>query len=123
VNNPYVTDQISCVALQKLAQIANWSRELLARNRALANEFLAATPELLAEPMEVGTVMFPRVEFSVDEFCAFLREKYDTLVTPGSFFGAPEHLRIAVGGDPALFGEALERLHSGVAAFVKDWRN
>jgi aspartate/methionine/tyrosine aminotransferase len=112
-----VTDQISCVALAKLPQIAQWSRALLARNTALVNEFLAATPELMAEPLEVGTVIFPRVEFPVDEFCQLLRERYDTVVTPGKFFGAADHMRIAVGGDPAVFGEAINRVHEAAVEF------
>ena len=118
VNNPYVTDQISCVALAKLPQIAKWSRELLAKNIALANEFLLATPELIADPMKVGTVMFPRVEFQVEEFCQYLRQDYDTVVTPGHFFGASDHMRIAVGGDPVRFPEALNRLHDALGHFV-----
>jgi aspartate/methionine/tyrosine aminotransferase len=117
VNNPYVTDQISCVALAKLPQIAAWSRALLARNTALVNEFLATTPEFISEPLQAGTVIFPRVAFAVEEFCAFLRAKYDTVVTPGHFFGAPEHMRIAVGGDPSLFAEALNRVHEAAANF------
>jgi aspartate/methionine/tyrosine aminotransferase len=117
VNNPYVTDQISCVALAKLPQIAAWSRALLARNTALVNEFLAATPEFISEPLQAGTVIFPRVAFAVEDFCALLREKYETVVTPGHFFGAPEHMRIAVGGDPSLFAEALNRVHEAAANF------
>lgn len=114
VNNPYVTDQISCVALAKLPQIAKWSRDLLAHNRALANEFLAATPEFVSEPLKVGTVLFPRVEFDTESFCQLLRTKFETVVTPGRFFGAPDHLRIGVGGDPTVFSEGLNRLHEAV---------
>jgi hypothetical protein len=120
VNNPYVTDQISCIALARLPHIAKWSRELLARNRALANEFLSATPELISDPLEIGTVLFPRVEFSVEDFCRFLREKYETVVTPGKFFGAPNYLRIGVGGDAAIFGEGLNRLHEAASEFAKN---
>ena len=115
VNNPYVTDQISCVAFAKLPQIAKWSRELLAHNTALANEFLAATPEFVAEPLKVGTVVFPRVEFEVEEFCQLLRDKYETVITPGKFFGAPNYVRIGVGGDAAVFSEGLNRLHDAVS--------
>lgn len=114
VNNPYVTDQISCVALAKLPQIAKWSRDLLAHNTALANEFLAATPEFISDPLRVGTVLFPRVEFEVEGFCQILREKFETVVTPGKFFGAPDHLRIGVGGDPAVFSAGVNRLHEAV---------
>jgi aspartate/methionine/tyrosine aminotransferase len=118
VNNPFVTDQISCVALAKLPQLSKWSRELLQKNTALVNEFLVATPDLISEPLIVGTVIFPRVEFSVEDFCQFLREKFDTIVTPGSFFGASDHLRLGVGGDPAVFSQAISRVHDGVQAFV-----
>jgi len=118
VNNPYVTDQISCVALAQLPRIAAWSRALLAKNTALVNEFLAVTPELIAEPLQAGTVIFPRAEFSVEGFCRFLREKYETVITPGHFFGAADHMRIAVGGDPAVFGEAINRVHEAAGAFV-----
>jgi aspartate/methionine/tyrosine aminotransferase len=117
VNNPYVTDQISCLAFAKLPQIAKWSRELLAHNTALANEFLASTPQMIAEPLRVGTVMFPRVDFDVDVFCRLLRENYDTVVTPGAFFGAPNYLRIGVGGDPTIYSEGLNRLHEAASEF------
>ncbi len=50
VNNPYLTDQVSCTALAHLDEIAHWARELLDKNRALANEFVVATPELDCEP-------------------------------------------------------------------------
>lgn len=115
VNNPYVTDQISCIAFAKLPQIAKWSRDLLQSNLALANEFLSATPELIAKPLEAGTVLFPRVEFPVEAFCQKLRENYETVVTPGSFFGAPNHLRIGIGGDPAILQEGLNRIHDAVS--------
>jgi len=114
VNNPYVTDQISCVALENLERIAQWSRDLLDRNRALANEFLAATPELDCEPLQTGTVLFPRLDSPVDEFCRLLRERYDTVVTPGCFFGAPDRVRIGIGGDTNLLAAGLDRIHDAL---------
>lgn len=80
VNAPYVIDQLSCIALTQLDRIAQWSRELLERNRALATEFIAATPELNWDQPRIGTVLFPRVEFCVEEFCHILRERYETVV-------------------------------------------
>jgi hypothetical protein len=114
VNNPYVTDQISCVALENLKRIAQWSRDLLDRNRALANEFVAATPELECESLKTGTVLFPRLNLPVAEFCRFLRERYETVVTPGHFFGAPERIRIGIGGDTSLLAAGLERIHNAL---------
>jgi aspartate/methionine/tyrosine aminotransferase len=114
VNNPYVTDQLSCAALERLKDIGQWSRELLDTNRALANEFIEATPEIDCEQLKVGTVLYPRIEFPVDEFCRFLRERYDTVVTPGHFFGSPERIRIGIGGETSLLAEGLNRVHEAL---------
>lgn len=111
VNNPHLTDQISCTAFAHLDRIAQCTRQLLHRNRALANEFLAATPELDCEQLRVGTVLFPRMDYPVDEFCRLLRERYETVVTPGRFFGSPERLRIGIGGETSLLAEGLNRIH------------
>jgi len=110
VNNPYVTDQISCVALAHLPEIARWSKELLAKHRAIANDFLAATQALETEPLTAGTVIFPRVPVPVDKLCHLLREKYETVITPGDFFGAPDRVRIGIGGETATFSEGLARV-------------
>ncbi len=114
VNNAYVTDQISCTALEKLGRIAQWSRDLLGKNRALANEFVAATPEVNCEPLKTGTVLFPRLDLPVEEFCTFLRERYGTVITPGHFFGAAERVRIGIGGDTSLLSAGLDRIHDAL---------
>ncbi len=110
VNNPYITDQISCVALRHLPQIAKWSHELLANHRKIANDFLAATPELQSETSTSGTVIFPRVPVPVDKLCRLLRENYETVITPGHFFGAPDRVRIGIGGETPMFREGLTRV-------------
>ncbi len=115
VNNPYLTDQVSCVALAHLDRIGRWSRELLDNNRALANEFLAATRELDCEPLQVGTVLFPKLDRDVGAFCRLLRERYETLVTPGHFFGAPDRIRIGIGGETSLLSEGLNRIHDALS--------
>ncbi len=114
VNNAYLTDQVSCVALAHLDQIGRWSRELLDNNRALANEFIIATPELDCELLQVGTVLFPRIDYPVQDFCDLLRERYQTVVTPGHFFGAPERIRIGIGGETSLVAEGLNRIHDAL---------
>jgi aspartate/methionine/tyrosine aminotransferase len=119
VNNPYVTDQISCVALQQLPRIAAWSRELLAKHRKIANDFLAATPALESDPLVVGTVIFPRVRVPVDKLCRLLRERYETVITPGPFFGAPDRVRIGIGGETAILQEGLSRLGEALSEMSK----
>jgi aspartate/methionine/tyrosine aminotransferase len=115
VNAPHLTDQLSCVALAQLKHIAQWSRELLDRNRALANEFIAATQDVDCGLLKAGTVLFPRIDFPVQEFCRLLREQYDTVVTPGHFFGSPERIRIGIGGETSLLAEGLNRVHDALA--------
>lgn len=115
VNAPYVTDQLSCIALAHLKQIGQWSQELLDNNRALANEFVAATPELDCPLLKAGTVLFPRLDFPVEELCRLLRDEYDTAITPGHFFGSPERVRIGIGGETSLLAEGLNRVHDALA--------
>jgi aspartate/methionine/tyrosine aminotransferase len=114
VNNPYVTDQLSCIALAQLDQIGKWARDLLDNNRALANEFIEATPELDCQQLKVGTVLFPKVDFPVDDLCRLLRERYQTVVTPGRFFAAPDRIRIGIGGETSLLAEGLNRVHDAL---------
>jgi aspartate/methionine/tyrosine aminotransferase len=114
VNNPYVTDQISCVALEQLPEIAQWSREWLAKHRKIANDFLTVTSALECEPLTVGTVIFPQVRVPVDRLCQLLRERYETVITPGRFFGAPERVRIGIGGETAILQEGLARLRKAL---------
>jgi len=117
VNNPYVTDQISCVALAHLPEIAQWSRDLLAKHRAIANDFLAATPSLESAPLTAGTVIFPKVPMPVDQLCQRLRERYETIITPGHFFGAPDRVRIGIGGETAVLTEGLARVQAALKEF------
>jgi aspartate/methionine/tyrosine aminotransferase len=118
VNNPYVTDQISCVALKQLPEIASWSRDLLAKHRAIANEFLAATPALESDPLTAGTVIFPKVPVPVDKLCQLLRDRFETVITPGQFFGAPDRVRIGIGGETAILTEGLARVQAALGSLT-----
>lgn len=122
VNNPYVTDQISCVALEHLPEIAKWSHDLLAKHRVIANEFLAATPALESEPLTAGTVIFPKVPVSVNKLCHLLRDQYETVITPGHFFGAPDRVRIGIGGETAIFTEGLARVGAALTSLTEPKR-
>jgi len=119
VNNPYITDQISRVALAHLEHIGEWSRELLERNRPIAEEFASTTPRIACGPIGAGTVLFPRIDVPVDEFCRLLRQRYDTVVTPGEFFGAPERIRIGIGGETSVVAEGLNRIREAMEEFAR----
>lgn len=102
---------LSCVALEHLDRIAARSRQLLETNGWLLNTFCAARADLDWRPHRFGTVSFPRVrDWSADELCALLAEKYETSVVPGSFFEMRQHFRVGLGGDTETFRAGLDRL-------------
>ncbi len=104
-------ERLSVLALQRLERIADRARDLLATNRALIDAFLDSRTDLEVVRPRHGTVMFPRwTGGDVEPLCDLLREKFETTVVPGRFFGSPEHFRIGIGGPTANLGQGLERL-------------
>ena len=65
-----------------------------------------------------GTTAFPRVSGVADTsaFVDRLVGEYDTIVVPGRYFHAPEHIRVSFGGKPEMFKEALSRLDRALRA-------
>ncbi|MGA7853024.1 MAG: aminotransferase class I/II-fold pyridoxal phosphate-dependent enzyme [Candidatus Acidiferrales bacterium] len=108
---PHPTELLSALAFEHLPQIAARATKLLDTNRALLKEFFNSRKDLLAIWPDAGTIAFPQlISGHADAFCQLLREKYDTSVVPGRFFGAPEHFRIGVGGQTELVREGLSRV-------------
>jgi len=64
-----------------------------------------------------GVVCFPRLKVDVSalEFNQFLREKFNTSVVPGNFFGAPNHFRLGFGGPSDLLEKGLFSLREALA--------
>lgn len=111
VLQPHATERLSVIALEHLDEIGASSRALLAENRALYNEFLAAREDLEAPPSAHGTVSFPRLlTGDPDRLCALLAEKYETSLVPGRFFEEPQHVRVGLALEPENFREGLSRL-------------
>lgn len=119
VNAPYVTDQLSSIAFAHLNEIAKWAQNLLKENLAIANDFVRATPQLDCPPLEIGTVLFPRVTVPVDQLCRLLREEYETVITPGHFFGSPDRVRIGIAGETSVLVEGLNRVHDALARLTE----
>lgn len=104
-------ERLSVIAIANLELIARRAKTLLETNRPLLNSFLDSRDDIEAFRPEFGTVVFPRLKRgSVDELCALLREKYETMVVPGHFFEMPDHFRIGIGGDSEALAAGLERL-------------
>jgi aspartate/methionine/tyrosine aminotransferase len=104
-------ERLSVIALDHLESIAERSRKLLEHNRPLLERFLSSRSDLATVIPEFGTICFPRLlRGSVGGLCALLREKYETSVVPGSFFGMPQHFRIGIGIESQILVEGLSRL-------------
>ena len=98
-------------ALGKSEELLARARRILDANRASWNSFLDERSDLVVERASFGTTAFPRVtSCDADALCAHLRERYETSLVPGRFFGAPEHVRVGLCGDPEIFSEGLKRL-------------
>jgi len=107
----HITELLSVVALDHLGPIRARAKSLLEANWKLLNAFLAQHLELDVVRPEGGTIIFPRVpNRDGDTFCKLLREKYETSAVPGSFFGAPDRIRIGVCNDTTEVQEGLGRL-------------
>jgi aspartate/methionine/tyrosine aminotransferase len=109
---------LSAAALDQLDKIDRRARALLATNRKALDAFFSGRGDLDGFRSAWGTVSFPRLKRGhADEFCEFLRARYETSVVPGSFFETPDHFRIGIGGDPGMTAEALQRL----GAALDEW--
>lgn len=112
---------LSVIAFEKLEQISAKSKAMLDNNRALLKTCLAKHADILEYHWpEYGTVIFPRLrKGSVEEFCEFLRRKFETSVVPGKFFDAPDRFRIGVGALTEAVREALEQFDRGLGEWKK----
>jgi len=112
----HTAELLSVVALRMLGQLAARSKTLLDMNRRQLTTMLSSCDGLEFKTPTYGTVVFPRLrKGNVQDLCDLLRNKYETTVVPGHFFGAPQHFRLGLGGDTALLQGGLARLTRAVA--------
>lgn len=102
---------------------AHW-RALLAATRPVAArhaEALMADGLLDGAFPAHGCMYFPRVPGVSDTraLAQKLLEGFDVLVAPGESFGAPGHIRIGFGADPAAIDEGMQRLRQGLEQLVR----
>ena len=111
VNEAHPAERLAVFALGRSEAILARAKSILDTNRAAWQAFLDGRDELETFRSPIGTTSFPRVHgVSADALCEHLRERYETALVPGRFFGFDDHVRVGFGGDPASFPEALDRL-------------
>ena len=113
-------ETLALCALSKLPDLAPAFHALLETNRALFKEFILTRSDLAAFVPPHGTVVFPRcLSGNADPLCALLREKYETTVVPGEFFGSPDHFRLGLCVEAGVFREGLARLGQALDEIAK----
>jgi aspartate/methionine/tyrosine aminotransferase len=102
---------LSVIALQHLDRPRERARTILQKNRAALKALLTSRDDLEYVWSDYGTTCFPRPKHgTIEQLDGILRERYETSVVPGRFFGMPQHFRIGLGGDPDMTAEGLRRL-------------
>jgi aspartate/methionine/tyrosine aminotransferase len=118
VNGVIPGETTSVVAFQHLERFQKRTQAILAANRPLVDQFMAAHQAVLDwSPPDVGPVCFPRMRSgSADDFCTGLRAEHDVGVIPGRFFEMPDHFRIGFGGPTEDLRTGLERLSKALSS-------
>jgi aspartate/methionine/tyrosine aminotransferase len=110
-------ERLSVVAVDRLDRVAARARRILETNQEGVNAFLAARSELACEPVDGGMIAFPQLlAGNVEALCQVLRERHETTVVPGRFFGADDHFRLAIGAEPEVVAQGLLRLGQALDA-------
>jgi aspartate/methionine/tyrosine aminotransferase len=106
-----VAERLAVLAFQQLDALYLRARAILARNKALADAFLASRRELEWAP-SAGTIVFPRIAGTPDAgpFVDRVMREHHTALGPGAFFEAPAHFRLGYGGDTDKIREGLARV-------------
>ena len=108
---PHVMERLSMAAITQLPKITTRAKSMLETNRQTLRKFFQTRNDVDVVPTKFGTTSFPRLrDVDVDQLCALLIEKYQAGVVPGRFFESPNHIRIGMCCDPALFKSGAERL-------------
>lgn len=111
VKAPHVAERLAVRALTRLPALRARAEALIGPNRTAYREILGGHPALEQTIFDQGTTVFPRLlRGDGDAFFHRLTQRFETSVAPGSFFGAPDHVRIGLGGDPAITREGLMRI-------------
>ena len=106
------SDLLGTLAFQQIDTLLSRARGVLEPGQAIMRDFMASRSDLQWVQPIGGAVAFPRL-VEVDDaepFVEMAAAEFDVGVTPGRFFGAPEHFRVAVAGERSILESGLEAL-------------
>lgn len=117
-NNPPVHGAWGLAALARLDALRARTEEIRGDKQALAEAWVASRADVDWVSPARGLFGFPRLARVQDSaaFCRALHERESLLLGPGTFFGAPQHVRLSWGTERDRFLRALDRLGSALDA-------
>ncbi len=116
----FPAEGLAVLAFKRLDALAARARSILQPNRSLIERFMGDHLELEWVPPTGGAVAFPRFRQATDTgpFVDMARARHGVGLVPGSFFGAPEHFRIALGGPHEILAGGLAALGRALAGWA-----
>src|SRR6058998_1396225 len=100
---------LSVAAFKHLNRLREKARRIVDADRNLLRDFLAQQSAISAVWTDWGTTSFLRLSrdrgSNADVFLEQLQSKFDTSAVPGRLFELPDHFRIGMGVNTAMFAE------------------
>ena len=120
VDNPSSSLRAGLHALEHIARFDERVRRVDRESRPLFARWLEEEEAVEGTLPPYGISAFPRVRGVHDtrELVEHLVERADVDVVPGSFFGAPAHVRVGFGLDPELLERGLAKLSEGLRSYA-----
>jgi len=110
----FPSELLSVAAFKHLNLLRERAPRIVEADRNLLRDFLAQQSTISAVWTDWGTTSFLRLSrdrgSNADVFLERLQSKFDTSAVPGRFFELPDHFRIGMGVNTAMFAEGLNRI-------------
>jgi aspartate/methionine/tyrosine aminotransferase len=116
VEGVFPGEQISAQVFSQIEEIKAKKQKRLAENIQLMREFFLGEKNLTWIEPPGGVICFPKIEADVsgDDLASILKDKYDTAIVPGSFFRAPQHIRLGFDLEKELLKKALGNIQDAI---------
>lgn len=115
-------ERMSLAALRRIAALQRRSHAILDPNLQLVRQFIDREERLESFVPEGGNVIFPKLPAGLDAdvLSDHLLTRYSTLVVPGGFFEAPDHIRLSFGCPPRRLARGLANISRALDDLVRE---
>lgn len=116
VDEPVSTLRLGARVLQQADRLTAWAAHVSAAGLAVVERWIQGEPRVSWVSPRAGISGCIRLPDLMQDapFAQHLRDRYDTLVVPGTFFEAPGFVRLSFGIDPAILEQGLASISSAL---------